>query len=157
MASTELSRFVRERYYRRFGEEPSARSLAEASGGRFKHAAANRLIQGTHGDLEEETIRGLVTALACDISEIRKRLGQASHSLGRFDLPSRADRLTSKERKVVVSVVDAILAARQGARRVESTSDDERHLKAVASGSTKGRATATETAKRVRSGEEPQR
>lgn len=62
------------------------------------------------------------------MSTVRRILHQPVHDLGEFRLPPRANRLTSKERQTVVSVVDVILAAHDRSDRKQ----DKPGLRAVA-------------------------
>lgn len=126
---TPLSQHVWERFQRQYGREPTARLLADASEGKFGHATAAKLLNGTHGNVEEETLQGLAKALREPLSALRRILGQPVHDLGDFKLPARANRLTSKERQAIVSVVDAILSAHD---RSERHADDGPGLRAVA-------------------------
>jgi hypothetical protein len=109
--ATPLSEFVRDQFFRAYHREPTSRTLAEVSNDKFNHGTAARILNGTHGNVDEKTIEGLSAALRVPTSRVRQILGQPVHDLGPFELPRRANRLTSKERALVVSVVDAILAA----------------------------------------------
>lgn len=112
-APTSLSTFVRDRYYKLHEREPTSRQLAHAAGMAFSHTTAAKILNGTHGTIDEPTAQGLASALRVDIATIRELSGVASHSLGPFQLPERAARLTQRERDTVLRVVDTILRARR--------------------------------------------
>lgn len=69
-----------------------------------------RVKVGTHHNIGDDAADTLATMLHVPVADVlvaaRKR-----PRLGRFELPREADRLDEHERKVVVSVVEAILAA----------------------------------------------
>lgn len=114
---TPLSQHIWQQYEKHYGRAPTSTTLAEASGGHFGRATAAKLLNGTHGQPDEATVEGLSQALREPMSSLRRVMGQPVHDLGEFRLPPRANRLTSKERAAIVSVVDAILAAHDRAGR----------------------------------------
>lgn len=71
-----------------------------------------RLIhQGEHsGNISDETADALALMWRVDVDEVLRAAGQRPR-LGDFELPRRAQRLTAKERRIVLSVIDAILDA----------------------------------------------
>lgn len=133
-----------------YGKPMSARAAARMSGSDQRYETFRLIANGRHsGNISEDTVEALIR-IGLPERAVRAAAGQQVQSgLGPFVLPKKANRLSPAQRDVVLSVVNAILDA--------SERPAERPLRAVASGTTKGRASAQETARRVRSGEEPQR
>lgn len=75
-----------------------------------------------HTRITDRAARTLATMLAVDEDQVRRAAGQRPN-LGTFELPPRASRLNEGERSVVLSVVDAILSAAEGASRPSTQSD----------------------------------
>ncbi|ANZ21692.1 hypothetical protein SNOUR_42320 [Streptomyces noursei ATCC 11455] len=104
----------------------SYRAAAARSQGHISHGTIGRIARGQHtGALEDETLDGLALALDVPRTHIEKAAGIfRERPLQPFTLPPRASRLSHSEREVVLSVVDALLAAaaRPGtAHRLKST------------------------------------
>jgi hypothetical protein len=135
------------------GKPMSLRAAALKSGDVNRRQTFSDIYRGKHsGNISEDTVEALM-ALGIPERAIRRAANQQVESgLGPFHLPKEANRLSPSQRDAVLSVVNAILNASE--RPAERP---ERALTAVASGTTKGRRSAQETARRVRSGEEPQR
>ncbi|MCL8026352.1 hypothetical protein [Nocardioides bruguierae] len=72
-----------------------------------------RRIRNGHTRITDTTASALATMLDVPLSDVYRAAGIAPR-LGRFELPTRADRLDQDQRKVVLSVVDAILKAGEG-------------------------------------------
>lgn len=89
----------------------SVRQAAEKSGGRI---SASRLNSVEHGAIpaEDRILAGLADALGLPLAKVRAAAGRdRAAPLPPFTLPDRADRLNARERKTVLAVVDALLAA----------------------------------------------
>jgi hypothetical protein len=86
----------------------SNRSMAAASGGLFSHGTAAKIVNGTHGDVEENTIIGLARALQLPESAIRRALGLPAKQ-SPFVLPDRANRLNQRQRSTIIRVIDTML------------------------------------------------
>lgn len=69
-----------------------------------------RRIRNGHTRITDPTASALATMLEVSVDEVYAA-AQIRPRLGRFELPTRADRLDDGQRKVVLSVVDAILNA----------------------------------------------
>lgn len=66
---------------------------------------------GVHsGNISDETADALALMWRIGVDVVLKAAGQRPR-LGPFELPSRAQRLTAKERRIVLGVIDAILEA----------------------------------------------
>lgn len=102
------------------------RTLARRSGGLVSHSTLNNIAIGRHsGHLTDERIRGIALCLNLAASRVAEMAGsELTDALPPFRLPPRANQLSQPQRRVVLSVVDAILAAedkgnRKAARRAE--------------------------------------
>lgn len=71
---------------------------------------ARRVAKGIHRNVSDRVADALATMLDVSVTEVLEAAGQRPR-LGRFELPRRADRLTDRERRTVVEVVDVILEA----------------------------------------------
>lgn len=65
---------------------------------------------------DETTIKGIALAIEVPVSKVEKAVGVPS-DLGAFDLPAKAARLTMEERKLILSMIDALLAAHRDSGR----------------------------------------
>ncbi|MFE6692052.1 hypothetical protein ACFVFQ_36990 [Streptomyces sp. NPDC057743] len=97
----------------------SFRAAAARSQGHVSHATIGRIARGQHtGVLEDETLDGLALALDLPRTHLEQAAGIFRERPAQpFTLPPRANLLSRSERDVVLSVVDAILAAGAGATR----------------------------------------
>lgn len=96
----------------------STRAAAARSGGLVSYETLRKIVAGTHsGKITNDVGQGIAQALRVAPEVVFAAAGHRGPA-GKFDLPDRADRLTQRERVVVLSVMDAILdaAAREGAR-----------------------------------------
>lgn len=96
------------------GEPLSARQAALRAEGLVSYETLRLIVKGEHsGRISPQVAEGLSLALQVPLEQIyaaaRKRAPQ-----GPFMLPPEADSLDPKERKAVLSVVDAILSAHEG-------------------------------------------
>jgi hypothetical protein len=100
------------------GKPMSARAAAREAGDDQKYETFRLIVSGEHsGRIGEETVAALVR-LGLRERDVRRAAGhQLDVSPGPFTLPARANRLTRPQREVIVSVVDAILAAAENEER----------------------------------------
>ena len=89
------------------------RNLARRTGGLVSVSTLNNIATGRHsGRLTDDSIRGIALAIGRPADEIARITGtELTDELPPFVLPKRANRLTQPQRRVIVSVVDAILSA----------------------------------------------
>jgi hypothetical protein len=91
-------------------------SLREAylavEGAEVSYEVVRRVEKGGHTNIGAGAVRTIATMLDVAENDVRLAAGQKP-DLGPFRLPSRANRLERPERDVVLSVIDAILAAGQ--------------------------------------------
>lgn len=80
-----------------------------------------RRIRNGHTRITDVTASALATMLDVPEEDVY-RAARIAPRLGRFELPTRADRLDDQQRQVVLSVVDAILSASQAGAVGEETS-----------------------------------
>lgn len=108
----------------------SARQAAARANGKVSYETLRLIMRGDHsGKLTDEVVDGLALALDVPRSRVLAAMGRAmTQPLPPFTLPDRANRLTRPQRKVVLSVVDAILGA------AEDVEEPPAPLRAVASG-----------------------
>lgn len=122
------------------------------------YETVRRIREEGHTNIGAGTARALATMLGVTVEEVQLAAGQRP-TLGRFELPDRADRLNEGERNVVLGVVDAILDAAQPGARGRSGPVPQRHLAAVAQEGREGDAAVVdEQARRLReqqSGDRP--
>lgn len=140
------------------GPMPTRRAAAR-SNGKISYETLRLLKLGRHsGSITLDTAEGLALALDLPLEAVLGVAGQRIPQ-GPFVLPKRADTLTKSERAVVLSMIDAILDAADQ----ERPGAEPEPVRAVASsgrragGSSTGARRATTTARRLRTGEEPQR
>lgn len=81
----------------------------------ISYETARRIVEEGHTNISNATASAFATMVGVHMDEVLIAAGKRP-SLGRFDLPARADRLDRKERKVVLAVIDAILDAAEGKR-----------------------------------------
>lgn len=140
----------------------STRQAAARSGGKVSYETLRLIKIGQHsGSISQEVAEGIAEALEVPVDDVLRLAGRRIPQ-GPFVLPRRAETLTKSERAVVLSVVDAILDAAAQEREQDAETDSDK-LRAVAEG---GRQTgggksaarkASQTARRVRRGQEGQR
>lgn len=94
------------------GNPLTTREVWLRADGRVSYETFRRIEKGTHTKIGDEVADALAIALDVPVSTVLAAAGQRPR-LGKFELPRRADRLNEDERRVVVSVVDAILTAGQ--------------------------------------------
>lgn len=93
----------------------SYREAARRSDGMASHATFYQLATGQHrGRVSDRTIKGLALALELSVREVRDAAGLGDEeSPPEFRLPKRASRLTPKQRRAIVAMVDALLDEQQ--------------------------------------------
>lgn len=91
----------------------SLRQVAEASGGLLSKTHVAAIERGDTVRVTDRTLAGLAMALGLSAAKLRAAAGLSSRVLPPFEVPSRANRLSLRERKVVLAVIDALLAAHE--------------------------------------------
>jgi len=110
----ELQRLVRDAANGAGGFRP----LARRSGGMVSVSTLNSIATGRHsGRVSASSLRGIARATGEPVADVAALVGvELSDEMPRFVLPRRADRLTHRQRRVVLAVVDAILMAAEAER-----------------------------------------
>ncbi len=85
----------------------SLRQLAEEAG--VATTTVSRLVQGI-GKTSETTLEHVAEALKVPVTTVRRWAGAPIGEDEHFSWPAHANQLTDRERAVVLSVIDAILA-----------------------------------------------
>ena len=147
----------------------STRQAAARAGGKVSYETLRLIRTGRHsGSISQDVAEGLALALDVPLTRVLAVAGRRIPQ-GPFVLPKRAEALTKSERNVVLSVVDAILdAAGQNRAPAEhassaATQEPPQELRPVAheadepGGGRAGSRAASEAARRVRRGQDPQR
>lgn len=93
----------------------SYREAAKRSDGMASHATFYQLATGQHsGRVSDRTINGLALALELSAREVREAAGLGDQEEPpEFRLPKRAGRLTQRQRRVILAMVDALLEEEQ--------------------------------------------
>jgi hypothetical protein len=140
----------------------SARAAAARSEGKVSYETLRLIARGEHsGKLSDDTVAGLALALDVPRSQVLAAMGRTmSGPMRPFEAPDRWQRLTHRQRQLVVSVGDALLAAYEQGREDEAEANVRRagedaapkRLRAVASGqrSPEAQAEARAKARRAR-------
>lgn len=145
----------------------STRQAAARAGGKVSYETLRLIRTGRHsGSISQDVAEGLALALDVPLTRVLAVAGRRIPQ-GPFVLPKRAEALTKSERNVVLSVVDAILDAagqnRSPTEAATSVSAPAQELRPVAhdaeepGGGRAGSRAASEAARRVRRGQDPQR
>lgn len=116
---SELARLIRDAAR----EAGGYRTLARRTGGLVSVSTLNNIATGRHsGRLNDASIRGIALAVGTSAQNVARILGtELTDELPPFVLPKRANRLTQPQRRVILSVVDAILTATDTAGRHRAT------------------------------------
>lgn len=117
MTTTDLTRLIRDRLAEL---DLSYRAAAARSRGMITHGTIGAIATGKHGGgLSEQTIDGLALALDLPRTRIEKAAGiyREERPAEPFRLPEELNRLTRKERSLLVQLGSALLAAREEGRR----------------------------------------
>jgi len=89
----------------------SIRDAAARTDGRLSHSQIARILRGQSAQCQPDTLRALSEALSIPITKLRKANGHQGRVPTLFILPERANELNIAERRVVVNMIGALLAA----------------------------------------------
>lgn len=88
----------------------SYRDVEDRSGGVVKHSSVHRIETGERLSVEPRTLGGLSKALKIPIEQLRAANGQTGRVPAEpFTVPDRLNALTAKQRRLLVSIGDALL------------------------------------------------
>ena len=94
----------------------SIREVAARTDGAVSHSQVARIARGESATVRPQTLGALAKALGIPLGKLRAANGWEP-AVGRpFVLPERADELSIAERRLIVSMVGALLAAHDRAR-----------------------------------------
>lgn len=93
----------------------SLRGAAEASGGLVSKTHLAAIETGETTAVSDRMLRGIALALELPLGRVREAAG-VRPALRPFSCPERADRLNARERRLVISLIDTLLAAREEPR-----------------------------------------
>lgn len=89
------------------------RDAAAQSGGLVSSTTLHAIERGDAGVSSERVIQGIATALDLSESKVRRAAGLSAQTLPPLELPDRAQLLNARERKLVLQLIDTLLAARR--------------------------------------------
>lgn len=89
------------------------REVADKSGGLLSKTHVAAIERGDTVRVTDRTLAGLSMALGVSAAKLRVAAGLSARVLPPFQLPARADRLSLRERKVVLAMIDVLLAAHE--------------------------------------------
>lgn len=95
----------------------SYRKAAEKSQGMVSSSHIGYIERGIPLDVSDRILAGLSLALDIPLPQLRRAAGLTPRVPEPFVLPERASRLTSRERRLVMEVVDTLLAAHSEGRK----------------------------------------
>jgi transcriptional regulator with XRE-family HTH domain len=90
----------------------SLRQAAEKSGGLVGPSTLNSIERGDSRQVTDRVIAGIATGLDLPESRVRRAAGLSAQVLPPFEVPARANRLNARERRLVLQLIDTLLAAR---------------------------------------------
>ena len=89
----------------------SIRDAAARTDGRLSHSQIARILRSQSAHCQPDTLRALSDALNIPITKLRKANGHQARVPTPFVLPERANELSIAERRVIVNMIGALLAA----------------------------------------------
>lgn len=88
----------------------SYREAAARAKGLISYSTLNVIATGKHaGEINDRTLSGIALALDVPVRKVREAYGMTGVEPAEFVLPDRAKYLTAKQRRTVLSMVDAFL------------------------------------------------
>lgn len=91
-------------------QDLSFREAAERSQGLISYAHLANIANGKHaGELGDRILTGIALAINLPVTRVRKAYGTTSTEPIEFRLPAKANYLSAKQRRSILSMVDAFL------------------------------------------------
>jgi len=89
----------------------SYRRAAARSGGLVSHATLNQLVLGreTVTGKSHKTLQGIALAIDLPLSVVAEAAGQTPKEPTEFRLPKKANKLSPKQRRAILAMVNALL------------------------------------------------
>lgn len=103
----ELRRLIRAEMDR---QRLTYRAAAERANGLISYSHLSNIVNGRHpGELDDRTVAGIALAIGVTEKKVRAAYETTNPRPLEFTLPSKANRLTAKQRMAVLALVDAFL------------------------------------------------
>jgi transcriptional regulator with XRE-family HTH domain len=87
----------------------SYRAAAARSGGFVSHAHLSNIAKGRSGRIAADKLRGVALAIDVPLSVVEEAAFKGPDSDPEFRLPKKANKLTDRDRKAVLAIVNALL------------------------------------------------
>lgn len=89
----------------------SYRRAAAKAGGLVSHSTLNQIVLGRvqFENRQEEVLRGIALAIDVPLSKVLEAAGEPPKLPTEFRLPKKANKLTPKQRKAILTMLDALL------------------------------------------------
>jgi len=100
------------------------REAARRTDGKISHSQLARIAHGQSARVRPGTLTALSSALGIPISKLRAANGSEPTARRPFVLPERANELNTAERRLIVNMVGALLAARERPRRAAAAAPE---------------------------------
>lgn len=95
----------------------SYREAADKAGGLVSHGTLYNVERGIHRTkFTDDVLRGIALAYDLPLTQVQAAVGDARVASTEFRLPKKADQLTAADRRALLVMVDALLAAHQDAK-----------------------------------------
>lgn len=91
----------------------SLREAADRSGGLVSKSQIAAIERGETTTVTDKTVRGLALALDVPVPRVWAAAGVRPSRLRPFEVPERANRLNARERRLVLTLIDTLLAAHE--------------------------------------------
>ena len=86
------------------------RAASAKSGGQISASHLNNIVAGYHlGELGDATVLGIAAAIDVRLSEVQAAADASKEPVVEFRLPKKANKLSPKQRKAVMAMVNALL------------------------------------------------
>lgn len=89
------------------------REAAAASGGLISSTTLHAIEQGDSQPASPRIIAGIAVALELPEAKVRRAAGLSAKTLPPFKVPERANLLNQRERRLVLQLIETLLAARR--------------------------------------------
>jgi transcriptional regulator with XRE-family HTH domain len=89
----------------------SLRQVADASGGLISHTRVQAIEDGNDARVSDRVLRGLAAGLGISLKSLRTAAGFSDPTARPFTIPERANRLTQRERRLILEMIDTLLEA----------------------------------------------
>lgn len=91
----------------------SYRDVSAGSGGLVSYSRVATIEAGEVSEISDRVLEGLAAGLDLSLSRVRRAAGVPVRDRP-FEIPARANRLNARERRLVLALIDTLLAAHDG-------------------------------------------